>query len=75
MTVPPSSSKDQPVWLRVGTLLDGTSTAPAKDTHVVYDREVIRFVGRDGQTPPRDVVRAGQTAPTSVRLMPPCCPA
>lgn len=63
MTVPPSNSKDHPVWLQVGILLDGTSTVPAKDAHVVYDRESIRFVGRAGQTPPRDLIRAGQTAP------------
>ena len=74
MTVPPSSSKDHPVWLHVGTLLDGTSPAPAKEAHVVYDRETIRFVGRDGQKPPRDLIRAGQTTPDltapEVTLMP-----
>ncbi len=63
MTVPPSISKDHPVWLHVGTLLDGTSTVPAKDAHVLYDREGIRFVGRNGQLPPAGLLRAGQTAP------------
>lgn len=63
ITIPDSLSADHPVWLHVGTLLDGTSTAPAKDAHVVYDREGIRFVGRNGQTPPREILRAGQLAP------------
>ncbi len=44
-------------------MLDGTSTTPAKDVHVVYDATGIRFVGANGRTPPRDVVRAGQDAP------------
>ncbi|MEJ1971069.1 MAG: amidohydrolase family protein [Lacunisphaera sp.] len=59
----PVATRDHPVWLHVGTLLDGTSTAPAKDAHVVYDAAGIRFVGRNGQTPSRELVRAGQTAP------------
>jgi imidazolonepropionase-like amidohydrolase len=59
----PAPPHDAPVWLHVGTLLDGTSTVPARDAHVVYDAGGIRFVGRNGQTPPREVVRAGQTTP------------
>ena len=51
------------VWLHVGTVLDGTSTAPMRDTHVVYDATTIRFVGRDGRTPPREFLRDDQTAP------------
>lgn len=66
MNLPVSSSPDQPVWLQVGTLLDGTGSAPAKDAHVVYDAAGIRFVGRNGQTPPRDLVRSGQAAPDLV---------
>lgn len=65
--VPPASS-DRPVWLHVGTLLDGSNTAPAKDAHVVYDATGIRFVGRSGQTPPASFIRAGQTAPDVVAL-------
>ncbi len=63
MNVPVSSSKAHPVWLHVGTLLDGTSTVPAQDAHVVYDAAGIRFVGRNGQTPPRELLRTGQAAP------------
>jgi len=60
---PPSASSDHPIWLRVGTLLDGTSMTPARDAHIVYDATAIRFVGREGRTPPRELLRVGQTAP------------
>jgi imidazolonepropionase-like amidohydrolase len=63
--IPPVTSSG-PVWLHVGTLLDGTSTTPAKDVHVVYDAAGIRFVGTNGDTPPRDAVRAGQDTPDFV---------
>lgn len=63
MTSLPPATADHPVWLQVGTLLDGTSTVPAKDAHVVYDATGIRFVGRSGQTPPANLVRAGQAQP------------
>ncbi len=66
MNVPVSSSGDHPVWLHVGTLLDGTSTVPARDAHVVYDAGAIRFVGREGRLPPAALVRPGQTAPDVV---------
>ena len=59
----PAASRDRPVWLHVGTLLDGTSTMPRRDAHVVYDAEGIRFVGDSGRTPPASVVRGGQTSP------------
>ena len=62
----PTATRDHPVWLQVGTLLDGTSATPAKDAQVVYDAAGIRFVGCNGQTPPRDLVRPGQTAPDLV---------
>ncbi len=52
-----------PVWLHVGTMLDGTSTQPCRDAHVVYNASKILFVGVDGRTPPRDVLREGQTTP------------
>jgi len=62
----PAATRDHQVWLHVGTLLDGTSTAPASDAHVVYDAAGIRFVGRNGQTPPPELIRPGQTAPDVV---------
>ncbi len=52
-----------PVWLHVGTMLDGTSTRPCRDAHLVYNAAKILFVGIDGRTPPRELLRAGQTAP------------
>jgi imidazolonepropionase-like amidohydrolase len=44
-------------------LLDGTSTGPIRDVHVVYDCDAIRFVGAAGCTPPREFVREGQVSP------------
>lgn len=64
-SIPPATPA-HPVWLHVGTLLDGTNTAPAKDAHVVYDTVGIRFVGVNGQTPSASLVRPGQTAPDVV---------
>lgn len=63
MTAIPSASRDRALWLRVGTLLDGTCTTPRREAHVVYDATQIRFVGSDGRMPPRELLREGQTAP------------
>ncbi len=68
MAVPPSAlippaTDGRRVWLHVGTLLDGTSTQPLRDAHVVYDAREILFVGTNGSTPPRKLVMPGQTAP------------
>ena len=59
----PFASPNRRVWLHVGTLLDGTSTTPARDAHVVYDSYRIHFVGTNGTTPPPEVLNSGQTAP------------
>src|SRR5271163_406231 len=56
---------DRRVWLRVGMLLDGVSTAPLRNAHIVYDRKSILFVGED--LPPRDLVNADQTRPDSAQ--------
>jgi imidazolonepropionase-like amidohydrolase len=53
----------RPVWLHVGTLLDGIRTTPSRDAHVVYDAAEIKFVGIDGRLPPPELLRAGQAAP------------
>jgi imidazolonepropionase-like amidohydrolase len=42
-----------PVWVRVGTLLDGLN-APRKNVHLVYDAKSILYVGE--QPPPLDLV-------------------
>jgi imidazolonepropionase-like amidohydrolase len=59
----PSTTADRPIWLKVGTVLDGVSRSPLKDVHIVYSGSEIRFVGVGGQTPPRDLLRAGQHEP------------
>jgi imidazolonepropionase-like amidohydrolase len=63
---PPNATAGRPVWLRVGTLLDGTSTMPRRDAHVVYDNSAILFVGDNGMTPPSRLLREGQTEPDIV---------
>ncbi len=59
----PSTTRDRNVWLRVGTLLDGTSAAPLRDAHVVYNGAGIQFVGGGDRTPPRELLRSDQTKP------------
>ena len=59
----PPTALDRPVWLRVGTLLDGMSTSPQREAHVVYNGTAILFVGSDGRLPPADILRPGQTQP------------
>ncbi len=62
----PSASPSRRVWLHVGTLLDGTSTTPARDAHVVYDSDRIHFLGTNGDTPSAELINPGQTAPDHV---------
>jgi imidazolonepropionase-like amidohydrolase len=57
----PTATRERPVWLRVGTLLDGVSTTPLANAHVVFDEKQILFAGAD--SPPRDLLGAGQVAP------------
>jgi hypothetical protein len=44
MTIPPAINGRR-VWLCVGSLLDGLSTQPLRDAHIVYDEKQILFVG------------------------------
>jgi imidazolonepropionase-like amidohydrolase len=57
----PTARREHPIWLRVGTLLDGVSTSPFKNAHIVYDDRQILFAGAGA--PPREFVPAGRTAP------------
>ena len=57
------AATEQNFWLRVGTVLDGQSSTPLRNASIVYNRDGIRFVGRDGSTPPRELLRPGQSAP------------
>lgn len=52
---------DRRIWLRVGTLLDGVSTAPLRNANIVYDRKSILFAGED--LPPRDLLSTEQNQP------------
>jgi len=57
----PEAVDERHVWLRVGTLIDGVSTAPLARANVVYDQAGILFVGTE--LPPADVLNAGQREP------------
>lgn len=56
-------SKDRPLWLQVGTLLDGMSDSPLRDGHIVYDAQAIRYVGPADQGPPASVLGPNQKTP------------
>jgi imidazolonepropionase-like amidohydrolase len=57
----PAAINERRIWLRVGTLLDGTSPAPLRQAHVVYDENQILFVGQE--SPPQPLLNAGQGEP------------
>jgi imidazolonepropionase-like amidohydrolase len=61
--MPNLSILKHPVWLRVGTLLDGSSTQPLKNANLVYDTNQILFVGSASELPKAELLKAGQTAP------------
>jgi imidazolonepropionase-like amidohydrolase len=53
-------SRERPVWLRVGQVIDGTSDGPLRNADVVFDAMSIRFVGHD---PSRDILHDDQGTP------------
>lgn len=57
----PAATDTRRVWLRVGTLLDGVSTKPFYNAHVVYDKNKILFA--EENPPPADLLNAGQRVP------------
>jgi len=57
----PAATNSRHVWLRVGTLLDGFSTKPWRNTNVVYDQDKILFIGEI--SPPADLLNPNQRAP------------
>jgi imidazolonepropionase-like amidohydrolase len=57
----PAAARDRRVWLRVGTLLDGTSTKPLHNAHIVYDSEQILYAGENA--PSREALNPDQRAP------------
>jgi imidazolonepropionase-like amidohydrolase len=60
INIPPAKGKRR-TWLRVGSLLNGTSKLPLLDAHVVYDKNAIVFAGTD--SPPATVLDEGQSGP------------
>ncbi|MCG3118542.1 MAG: hypothetical protein ALAOOOJD_00762 [bacterium] len=59
----PPASHERCVWLYVGTLIEGFSTKPRKDVHVVYDANSIRYLGSAQNPPPRELLNPGQDQP------------
>lgn len=57
----PAAAGSRRIWLRVGTLLDGSSTSPLRNAHLVYDRNQIVYVGES--SPPATLITAGQCSP------------
>lgn len=59
-------SRERPVWLRVGQLVDGISNRALRDADLVFDARQIRFVGGNGKSPPRTLLNNGQIEPDAV---------
>ncbi|HSU65494.1 MAG TPA: hypothetical protein VLJ39_01355, partial [Tepidisphaeraceae bacterium] len=56
-------SQQRPVWLRVGQLIDGISSAPTRDADVIFDAHQIRHVGPHGAPIPAELLAPGQSTP------------
>ncbi len=52
-----------PLWLKIGTLLDGVSTRPFYNANLVFDQEDILFCGPSENLPSKAVVKPGQDSP------------
>jgi hypothetical protein len=57
----PAATADRRIWLRLGTLLDGLSTTPLRNAHIVYDQNKILYVGET--SPTRDLLIPGHRQP------------
>ena len=57
----PAATDGRSVWVRVGTLLDGVSTKPLRNAHVVYGKNEILFVGEN--SPPTTFLNPHQREP------------
>ena len=55
------SSPRTVTWIHVGALHDGLDSV--RDAHVVFDESSVLYVGTGRATPPRRMLRPGQTAP------------
>jgi len=57
----PAATDGRRIWLCVGALLDGVSTTPLLNAHIVYDQGMILFVGEN--SPPAHLLNANQQHP------------
>lgn len=57
----PAAAPARPVWLRVGTLIDGVGATPLRSAHVVYNSREILHVGTDA--PAAGLLVPGQHSP------------
>lgn len=62
----PAATGERRVWLRVGTLLDGSGGPPVRDAQIVYGARGILFVGGSSDSPPPAERNPGQTKPDAV---------
>jgi imidazolonepropionase-like amidohydrolase len=61
-----AESRQRPVWVRVGKMIDGTSNAVARNVDLVFDAKQIRFVGMDGSSPAPADLQLRQTEPDAI---------
>lgn len=61
-----AASFGRSIWLRVGCLLDGLSTMPGRDVHVVYNGDQILYVGAADSPPPAHLLKPRQIEPDAV---------
>jgi imidazolonepropionase-like amidohydrolase len=57
----PAATAERRIWLRIGTLLDGLSATPLRNTHILYDKNQILYTGEN--PPPRDLLSPEQHEP------------
>jgi imidazolonepropionase-like amidohydrolase len=60
------SCEEGAVWVQIGTLLDGVSSMPRNNAHIVYNAESIEYVGRADDPPPANLLKPGQQSPDCI---------
>ncbi len=58
----PAAIAGRTVWLRVGTMIDGSGGSPLRDAHVVYSQAGILYANTD--MPPAELVKNGRAQTT-----------
>lgn len=61
LTTLAKESLTRPLWVQVGRLLDGASTTPVQNAHILFDAKTIHYVGTE--LPPRHLLAANQSTP------------